>query len=253
MRLRRLAAVVGLGLLAGCANAPRDARSEPRSGTSPAEIQASLAQAYLGQGQLDIAMSRANRALELNPRLPSAHTVAAIVYQRMGDTERAGTHYRRALALDPRSGDTLNNYGTFLCSQNDFADADPLFERALKDPFYRTPAVALANRGSCQFKAGNVAAAEANLRLALDLDPQNAEALFALASLNVSTGQTLSARAFIQRYLSGARASPDALRLAIDIESTLGNTRAVRDYETRLEREFPDSAATRRQSDGSSP
>ncbi len=247
-----LAWLVALALSACSTAAPRSTASAPGSAPSPAEVQVGLAQGYLRQGRLDIAMDRANRALALDPRLPAAHTVAAVIYQRVGDDESAGRHYARAVELAPRSGDVLNNYGAFLCGRGDFERADALFDRAVKDPFYRTPSVALANRGSCAVKAGRLDDGERWLRAALDIEPGSGDALLALASLSRVRGDDLRARAFVERYFAAAPASPEALRLAIDIEERLGNRRAADEYRARLRREFPDSAAARLE-DGTRP
>lgn len=252
-REARLAVVIASLLLVACGTStPRATTSAPGSAPSAAEVQVGLAQGYLRQGRLDIAMDRANRALELEPRLPAAHTVAAIIYQRVGDDESAGRHYARAAELAPRSGDVLNNYGTFLCGRQEFDRADALFDRAVRDPFYRTPAVAFANRGSCAVKAGRLDDGDRWLRAALEIQPDNGNALLALASLSRTRGDDLRARAFIERHFEAAPASPDALLMAIDIEERLGNRRAADEYRSRLRREFPDSAAAALQ-DGTKP
>ena len=240
---RSIVALLALALAACGTTTPRATTSAPGSAPSAAEVQVGLAQGYLRQGRLDIAMDRANRALELEPRLPAAHMMAAIIYQRVGDDESAGRHYARAAELAPRNGDALNNYGTFLCGRQDFDRADALFDRAVKDPFYRTPAVALGNRGSCAVKAGRLDDGERWLRAALEIDPANGDALLALASVSRTRGDDLRARAFVERYFASAPASPDALLMAIDIEERLGNRRAADEYRSRLRREFPDSAA----------
>lgn len=241
--LRLAIVLLALALVACGTTTPRATTSAPGSAPSAAEVQVGLAQGYLRQGRLDIAMDRANRALELEPRLPAAHMMAAIIYQRVGDDESAGRHYARAAELAPRNGDALNNYGIFLCGREDFDRADALFDRAVKDPFYRTPAVALANRGSCAVKAGRIDDGERWLRAALEIDPGNGDALLALASVSRTRGDDLRARAFVERYFASVPASPDALLMAIDIEERLGNRRAADEYRSRLRREFPDSAA----------
>lgn len=236
-------AVMALALAACGTTTPRSSKSPVGAAPSAAEVQVGLAQGYLRQGRLEIAMDRATRALEMDPRSPAAHTVAAIIYQRVGDDESAGRHHARAVELAPRSGDVLNNHATFLCGRGDYATADALFDRALKDPFYRTPTLALVNRGSCAVKAGQVEDGERWLRTALDIEPSNADALLAMADLLRTRGDALNARAFIERHLAVAPSSPEALYIAIDIENRLGNPRAAEEYRTRLRREFPNSDA----------
>jgi type IV pilus assembly protein PilF len=209
--------------------------------TSPADVNVSLAQGYLRQGNYEVALQKAQKALELDPKLASAHTVVAVIYEHIGDRARAEQHYARAASLAPHAGGELNNYGTFLCSQGKFDEADAYFVRALQDPFYKTPAVALANRGTCALGAGKVDVAEESFRKALQLDARNPDALFQLAQILFKRGDYFRARAFVQRFEDAGTVSADTLALAIRIEQGLGNEDAVREYRSRLLSEFPDS------------
>jgi|APFre7841882724_1041349.scaffolds.fasta_scaffold07730_5 type IV pilus assembly protein PilF len=221
------------------------ARSRVGAEPSPAEINVSLGQGYLEQGKLEIAMDKLQHALELDPKLPSAHTVIALIYERIGDRANAEIHYRRAVQLAPKSGATNNNYGTFLCSQGNYVEADTYFERALTVPFYETPAVAWANRGSCALKAGNTELAEQYLRTALQKDPNSAQALYDFASILADRKDFFRARAFAQRYEALAGDSPDSLLLGMRIEQGLGDSAASNEYRSRLLNGFPDSEQAR--------
>lgn len=246
MRHSALLAVLLLALSAcGTTTPSRDAsgaRSRVGAEPSPAEINVSLGQGYLAQGKLEIAMDKLQRALELDPKLPSAHTVIALIYERIGDRANAEIHYRRAVQLAPKSGATNNNYGTFLCAEGNYAEADKYFERALTVPFYETPAVAWANRGSCALKAGQAELAEQYLRTAVQKDPNSAQALYELAGILADRKDYFRARAFAQRYEALAGDSPESLALGMRIELGLGDAAAVKEYRSRLVNGFPDSA-----------
>lgn len=238
-------------LLAACASAPeRSARPEPGARAaqqrSAAALNVQLGQGYLEQGRLEIALEKLLKAIELDPRSEDAHTVIAVLYERIGDPTRAETHYRRAVELKPRSGLTLNNYGTFLCRTGKFDEADRLFARALADPFYQTPAVAHANRGMCALDAGRIELAETELRQASRLQPEAPDTLYAMAKLHYRKGDLLRARAFVQRYEAVSPASAEALGLGLEIERGLGNAAAAAEYRQRLLAEFPDSDVARR-------
>jgi type IV pilus assembly protein PilF len=240
--MRRELALLALLALAACGSAPqRDTRPSTDSRRSAAELNVGLGQGYLEQGQLQVALEKLQKALELDPRFDSAHTVIAVVYEKIGDIERARTHYSRAVELSPKKGAVLNNYGTFLCRHGQYAEADALFARALADPFYDTPAAALANRGSCAMSWGKRDLAEQSLRRAVQLAPNQADALFQLAQLTAENGDFFRARAFLQRHEGLAPASAEALQLAMQIEAELGNRAGVREYRKRLLEEFPDS------------
>lgn len=198
-----------------------------------------LAEQRLRSGQLDQAESEANAALKADPASADAHTLLAVIAERRGDAARAGSHYARAVTLAPTRGATLSNYGAWLCGNGRVAESLPLFDRALADPGYRTPGVALANAGSCALTAGQTARAERDLRRGLQYDPANPTALEALATLEYRAGDYLQARAFSERRLAAAPATPEALRLASQIEHKLGDTAAAARYVQRIRTEFP--------------
>lgn len=246
-RLLVLALAVALGAC-GTTQRRSDGAAPPmaasREAASATNVQ--LGQGYLAQGKLELAMGKLKRAIELDPKSTSAHTVIAVLYERIGDRERARTHYRRATELSPESGDALNNYGTFLCRDGDYDAAEKLFVRALQDPFYKTPSVAYANRGACALGANRLDDAEDNLRRAVQLDPGMADALFALAQVSYAKGDFLRARAFVQRYEATPGSGPDGLLLGYEIEKKLGNVRAANEYRARLREKYPDSEAASR-------
>lgn len=210
-----------------------------------AELQVQLGQGYIEQGRLDVALEKLLRALELDPSSADGHMVIAVLYERIDQAEKAEHHYRRSIALRPESGMMANNYAVFLCRQGRYEDAQPQFQRVLKDPFYKTPAQALSNAGQCAKAAGRMADAEAHFRDALKRDPRNAGVLYELAELSQSRGDAMRARAFLQRHEAVAPAAPQALLLGLRIEQALGDTAAANDYRARLLREFPDSPAAR--------
>lgn len=237
-------------LLAACGTPP--ARNDaPATRTAQGRQQAAetnvrLGQGYLEQGKLDLARDKLLRALELDPRSAAAHTVIAVLYERIDDGEKARVHYRRAVDLAPQSGDVLNNYAAFLCKQGEYDESDRLYARALADPFYKTPAVAHANRGACALSAGRVDAAEESLRRAVQLAPDMPDALYGLARATFQRGDFLRARAFVQRYEATGKAGADGLLLGYEVERSLGNVRAANEYRQRLLAQFPDSQAARR-------
>src|SRR5690606_28282017 len=174
-----------------------------------------------------------------------AHTVFAVLYETINDSAKAGEHYRRAAELKPKGGSVNNNNGWFLCRQGQYAEAETYFQRALADPFYQTPALALSNSGSCLLHAGKRVEAEAALRKALALDPDDAEALLQLGVILYDKGEYLNARAFVQRYEAVGAPRPESLLLGRNVELRLGNGDAAREYTRKLLQEFPDSQQAR--------
>jgi len=243
---RLIALALSLSLAAcGSSGGTREDESptpDPNKSQSAAEINVSLAQAYLQQGRLELALDKVKKALQLDPRMPSAHTVIAVIYEQINDQVNAESHYKRATELAPKNGSTLNNYGTFLCRAGKYEEADKYFVRALKDPFYQTPGLAHANRGSCAISSGNLELAATELREAIRITPDAPQQLFDMARLLHMQKDDFKARAFVQRCEAITGASPELLELTMQIEQGLGNDKAVREYRSRLLREFPDSS-----------
>ncbi|WP_440223029.1 type IV pilus biogenesis/stability protein PilW [Dokdonella sp. MW10] len=252
-----LAAGVFAMLLAGCAS---DGGARPASGgrspggtvkeagsakTEAARVNTELGQKYMAQGKLELALEKLTRALQNDPRYVDAHTVIAVLYETINEQALAEEHYRRATQLKPKSGSEANNYGAYLCKIGRYDEAATYFERAITDPFYQTPVVALTNAGTCAIKGGKFDAAERDLKLALDRGPDNAEALFQMAMVLYRKDDFFRARAFIQRYESLGQPSPESLLLGRNIELRLGNADAATDYTRRLRQNFPESEQAR--------
>ena len=209
-----------------------------------------LAQVRLMGGDYETAEREAQKALKLDPKSADAHSVLAATADRRGASAEAGTHYLRAAELAPANGAVLNNYGVWLCGQGRHAESLAWFDKALGDSRYGTPAVALANSGTCAIRAGQDARGERDLRRAIILDPGNATALGALAQLEFRRGNAFEARAFSERRLGAAPPDPAALQLASQIEEKLGDTAAAARYVQRMRAEFPQSRGSGMGDDG---
>jgi type IV pilus assembly protein PilF len=229
-----------------------DLRDVPRNkGAASARRHEMLAEERLRSGELDAAESEARSALKADPKSVTAHTLLALVEERRGRAAVAGSHYAKAAELAPQSGAMLNNYGAWLCGNGRARESLAWFDSALQDPSYGSRSSALANAGACAGMAGEYGRVERDLRAALALDPDNAVALFAMAEHAFRNARYMDARAFSERRLAAAPASPQVLLLASQIETRLGDKAAAARYVQRLDREFPQARTA--QSGESSP
>lgn len=248
-RERFLALGFAVLFVAGCAASAGTRPSTSENPENPkakaAAIYTDMGQKYMAQGKLETALENLKKALAADPNHADAHTVIALLYERIGQNENAEKHYRRAVELLPKAGAENNNYGAFLCKLGRYDEAAAYFVRAIADPFYQTPVVALTNSGTCAIKGGKLDQAEKDLRAALERDPDNARALFQMATVLHEKGDNFRARAFIQRFETAGQPSAEALLLGRNIELRLGNGEAVQNYTRRLLDQFPESEQAR--------
>ncbi|HID44495.1 MAG TPA: type IV pilus biogenesis/stability protein PilW [Chromatiaceae bacterium] len=250
MIMRHLASLLFLPLiLGGCVTDPSKGEDAPSIGKlgkdqnyeSPSNTYIQLAYEYMKRGDYATALNKAKKAVQRDPNNGNAHLVLALLYEALGENGSANAAYRRALEVDGKNPYALNAYGSYLCKLGEYERALSHFDKALQNPLYQTPWVALANAGYCARKAGNLSRAEAYLRKALERNPGYPMALFQMAEVRFAQEKFMSARAYLQRYREVAKPTAPMLYLSILTERQLGNADQVRSDELLLKSDFPDS------------
>lgn len=150
---------------------------------SPATSHVRVAKGYLEQGQMVFALEKAREAVRLDHNHVEAQVVLALIYQRMNEAKMAGKHYSRAKKLAPNDPLVANAYGTFLCAEGRYAEADAQFDLAATSVMNPSPWVASANAGLCLEKSGQYALAATRMRQALQQNPDYTPATKGLARL----------------------------------------------------------------------
>lgn len=230
-------------IAAGCATSTNQRASDPARAS---QINMDLAIDYLRKGNLSQAKEKIDRALEQDPRNAAAHSVAGLLYDRLGETDKADNHFNRAVTLDAENSEYKNNYAAFLCQKARYARGEKMALQAASSRLYKTPEVAYLNAGICARNGGDLANAEQHFREALRIRPRFPEVLFQLADLANEQKNYLSARAFLERYMEVGRTSPSSLWLGVQIERALDNKPVADHYAQRLKREYPNATQTRR-------
>ncbi len=250
MRFDRVLIFCLLLPLSGCVTTHSDSNSlgkplpqstKAQQAQDAARIHTELGQHYLANGDLETALAKLKLALNFDPNYAPAHTVIALIYERIGNQAEAEANYRKAVELEPKKGDWNNNLGQYLCSINKYAEAEGYFRKAITDPFYSTPDWALTNAGVCQMRANELAKAELDFRDAIARNPSNPDALLQLANVLYLQKHAFKARAFLQRFDALGKPTAYSLKLGYDIESSMGNPDGTRTYSKRLLSQFPDS------------
>ncbi len=215
--------------------------SQSTSNTGAGDIYVKLAIAYLNEGQIEVALRKAQKAQQVEPGNPDADNVLGIIYERLGQYDLAERHFRQGVARQPSNSYLHNAYGSFLCNRGRFDEALKQFQLAVGNPLYNTPEVALANAGICAARKSDLKLAEQYLRQALQRNPRFPIALRQMAKVSYERGEYLSARAYLQRYLEVGRHTPATLWLGIQTERKLGDQDALASYSLLLRNNFPDS------------
>ena len=239
--------LIGIGL-SGCQTMPESGSGDDQTGTlgevkeqSPADVYVELGIAYMRERQHAVALRKLKQAVEADPKSARAHNVIALLYEQLGESEQAEKHYLRAVKLDPDNPFIRNAWGSFLCNGEDYEAALVQFAKALENPLYPTPWVAMTNAGLCANRAGDKKTAERYFRQALTRNPKFPIALSQMAELNFDQRNFLSSRAYLQRYLAEAKHTPRTLWLGFQVENELGDRDTAASYKLLLQSKFPDS------------
>ena len=241
-------AAATLFALGGCATTPpRELRTESDQTDAErrARLRLELAGLYFGRGQAATALDALKRALAAKPDLPEAYSLLGLVYASLGENALADDSFQRALRLAPRDGDTMHNFGWYLCQQRRYGEADAQFAGALAQPTYREPVRTLLAQGVCLARAGRWADAERTLARSYELDPGNPVTAYNLSDVLLQRAAVERARVYIARV----NAAPDyttaqSLWLALRIERRLGDVARMQDLARQLRERFAQSSET---------
>ena len=237
-----------VAILAGCA-APAVQEDQPyarqpgqeSTAQTRARIHTELGAGYYARAQYDVALEELNGALKEDPGYGPAYGMLGLVYSELRDEPQAERHFQRAIALNPQDPEVRNNYGWFLCQRGREPQALGQFELAIKNPFYRTPDMALVNAGRCAAKIGDRKGAEGYFQQALVVSPANPAAHYFLTELAYKAGDLQLARTRMRGILASTAPSPEGLLLAVCIERKLENKPDEASYIYQLRQRYPNA------------
>ncbi|MDD9799136.1 MAG: tetratricopeptide repeat protein [Gammaproteobacteria bacterium] len=210
-----------------------------------AGLHVDLAEAYLKEGRLAVALAEIESGLAAAPQNPRAHYVMGLVRRRLGDDDAAARHLQKALALAPQNPRFAAEYATALCARGDYGEALAHFAQVNADPLNEAPAATLARAGGCRLRAGDVDGAERDFRRALGYASPPPAVLINLADIQFQRRKFFQARAFLERYFAAAEVTPQSLLLGVKVERALGDGESAGVYAARLRAAWPRSAEAR--------
>lgn len=206
-----------------------------------ARARVQLGLSYLQKGDAEQAKYNLDKAVEFAPQLEAVHLGLAHFYQHVGEVKLARSSYRRAINAQDASGDSLNNFGVFLCQQGDFTGAEALILRAVKTPKYTRTAASYENLGVCSRKASQIEKARNYFAMALKYDPRRKTSRLELTELAIEQTDFVLASAQLAQYHRVALISPESLALGIAIARGLDDGPGVKKFGIQLLARFPSS------------
>lgn len=196
------------------------------------ETLVALADVAIDALQHDLALSLAERAIELDPFSAIAHFKRALACQALTRIDEAEAGYRKALALDPSFGKALNNLGCISLYRDDRRAAKEAFEKAIAvDPSLSEPH---SNLGQLLLAASDTDRALDGFRRAIALDPGYGEAQLHLSQCLLDMGRVDEAEAVYRQAVAADRRGTLKLRLALMLPEFMHSKEAIQLARNRL-------------------
>lgn len=224
--------------LLGCVtSSDSDAPSTDKKQAADANI--ALGMVSLQKGDVRTAKQKLLAAVKVAPKYPAGWYTLAYYYEVTGDEVRANQYYLQALHLAPNSGDTNNNYGTFLCQNGQYQSAIKHFLVATQDASYIDTAAAYENAGLCSLRIPDLKQAKYYFTKAVAQDPSRVKSLTDLAAICYKTGDYKDAYTYLKQLFTISTPTPPALLLAAQTAKQLRLTSEMNGFIQQLIRNYP--------------
>ena len=202
----------------------------------------SLGLGYLKMGNMTQAKLNLEKAKRFSPDLVQVHTAFAHYFEVVGENELTSQSYEKALSIKADDADTLNNYGVFLCRQNEISAAEIQFLKAIAVPSYLLVAQSYENLASCFLQIDDFNKAEKYLNKAINHSPNRSETLLQMVRLQYAMADYGQAKIYQQKFERNTRRfTPDFLALAYKVYRKLGQRRTAKNYGAMLVKMYPQS------------
>jgi|GEM_PF-213759 len=198
-----LLASLSLGL--SCAGMSSEQREKA------AEIHYDLGTNMLNAGDSQGALKEYLEAEEDNPELANVHNGLGLIYAySFNRWEEAEVQLKKAVALDPNFSEAQTNLGALFLSRGRFAEAVPLFEKAISNALYKDRVLAQCDLGWALYKTGSVDKALSELKAALALAPRYCLGWRQMGTIYSEQGKLEMASEAFSKYASSCPDVADA-------------------------------------------
>lgn len=236
LKLAKLSSFLVLIALTGCVSVTEGESLKVKANPiAMSESRIALGLGYMEQENMVRARENLELAIQHAPSYYRARLSMAHYYEKVGEVDEAMKEYKSALRLDSNNGNVLNNYGTFLCKQGNYDQADRYFNKAIDQPFYYLVSASYENAGFCALKSGDSEQAKYYFTRALDHEPNRIKSTLQLAKIEVSQRQFRDARLRLFKFHQRYGYQIPSLQILVELESKAGN-HALRDkYQSMLD------------------
>ena len=180
-----------------------------------------LAVLFSSQGKFDQAISIYEKALQLNPKDADPLNNMGNIYVARGEYEKALKIYDQALILDPKSETTLYNKAVLFHKLGQMNQAVVYYQKTLRmNPINDR---AHYNLGALWNDKGDSAKAFYHFQKTIEFNPENAHALFNLATLYFKKEQYLETKKLLEKTLKLIPNDSDTHYLLAGLYKTEGN------------------------------
>jgi type IV pilus assembly protein PilF len=185
-KVLRVGLVSGLVLMVlSCAAAQKKREIEKKT----AKLHYQMGAELLGKGEYGKSLSEFRKAESIQPRDPAIQNALGLAYYYTKKYDEAEEAYRAAIFLKADFPEAYVNLGSLLARQEKYEEAIEAYRKALNDPFYGTPALALYNIGLCYGEMGKPEEAESAFLESLQQDQNMIQAYFDLGRLYYRTNE----------------------------------------------------------------
>lgn len=233
------------GLSSG-AERPYAERSPSNDAEAAAKKHVELGLAYIGIARYDVALDEAKTALRFTPDYPPAHHLMGVVYLFINDMPNAKASLERALSLAPGDPEVQNTYGWYLCLTGAADKAQHYFNSSARNPYYRYATRPLTNSGRCYMRSKDYVRAKTSLEQAVQVDPNNSDAVLDLAEVSYRLKDYDGARRNLIEFNRLREPTAASIWLGVRTERARGNREAEASYAEQLRNRFPDSPETKK-------
>ncbi len=210
-------------------------RKQSEKNLEAAKINTQLGLAYLNHGNRPRAKSKLLNAIKLAPHSADVNAGFAYYLEQSGDLDKADQYYHKAIALSDNSGAQLNNYGTFLCRNKRYEEADKYFVKAVEDVKYINSGGAYENAGLCADAGGNPEKALQYFKKALIQDPQRKPSLVEALHLLNKQHKEKAALDLLKKYPELTYDDSGLLKQGIRLADITHDDNLLSFYQARLQ------------------